>query len=283
MIYQKFKKKKKKKIYNKKLLFAWIVIRFCQMCGIVLTPNCVKSLRKGSTFNFSRADIVEFITVTKCLPILDYYSGMHYFLKGKEEKLPMTKLALMKAAQQKLQNVFMFDFHNMKFDYAIVLFTCLKLNRKSVVDIDFIIEQLKLKLESDDEIHFYYVCAIRWKMILEVKSTQDNDIQLDIESVVKKEQERFPVFKTIRNFFEPVPDDLIFGVGSSLNKVQKEKDIRRVWLQKKYDDQLNTYRKNNQIKVQKEKDIRRVWLQNTYRKNNQINTKNTILKIFSGF
>jgi phenylpropionate dioxygenase-like ring-hydroxylating dioxygenase large terminal subunit len=160
----------------------------------------------------------------------------------------MTKLALMKAAQQRLQNVFMFEFQDVKFDFATVMFTCLKLNRQSIVDIDFIIQQFsdKTKLEGAEG-YFNCDCAIHWKIILEVMANQQYDeSKIDFAIITRKETEKFKDYKTISKFFKH-QEDLIFGIGSSLNKVQKEKDIKRVWFQEKYDNDLKTYQKSHQL------------------------------------
>jgi len=67
-------------IKAKELTLHWIIIRFCQMCGIVLSANSVQHLTDKfmGSFQFTRADIINFIVKIKCPPILDYYTGMNY-------------------------------------------------------------------------------------------------------------------------------------------------------------------------------------------------------------
>jgi len=75
---------------------------------------------------------------------------------------------------------------------------------------------------------------------------QYDESKIDYTKITKKETEKFNDYKTISKFFKH-QEDLIFGIGSSLNKVQKEKDIKRVWFQEKYDNNLQTYQKSHQL------------------------------------
>jgi len=58
------------------------------MCGIVLSANSVQHLTDKfmGSFQFTRADIINFIVKIKCPPILDYYTGMNYLTQAKKEK-----------------------------------------------------------------------------------------------------------------------------------------------------------------------------------------------------
>jgi len=50
---------------------AWIFIRFCQLCGIIIRSNTVQSLNNNeNSFYFTRSDIVDFVVLIKCHPAL---------------------------------------------------------------------------------------------------------------------------------------------------------------------------------------------------------------------
>jgi len=107
---------------------AWVIIRNCQMSGISLSSTSVLCLNEKLNFTFSRADICGFVPLIKCPPILDYYTGLHYLTVGRNEKQLGSKLAAMKFAYQKLDNVISYDFPLVAAYHGEALFEACKLN-----------------------------------------------------------------------------------------------------------------------------------------------------------
>jgi len=116
----------------------WIIIRFCQMCGIVLSANSVQHLTDKfmGSFQFTRADIINFIVKIKCPPILDYYTGMNYLTQAKKEKILGSKSTLFKAAFQRFENVLNYDFPYVGEFYAESLLCSMKLDKNVIGDMD---------------------------------------------------------------------------------------------------------------------------------------------------
>jgi len=44
-----------------KMNFSWIIIRFCQACGIVLSSDAAQFILRGKSFELSFADIINFV------------------------------------------------------------------------------------------------------------------------------------------------------------------------------------------------------------------------------
>jgi hypothetical protein len=105
------------------LYISWIVIRFCQLCGIVLTHNAIQSLFGGYSFQITRADVMDFVVNIKFPPILHYFTGIHYFKKAETEVILGTKLSLMKAASERLLNAIDFNFPNVRYFFSSLSFT----------------------------------------------------------------------------------------------------------------------------------------------------------------
>jgi len=97
----------------------------------------------------------------------------------------------------------------------------------------------KTKSETrDHENDLNYLCAIRWKIILDISEQQiDSKININISKIEDKEKKRFENlmnYKTICGFIEDqqTREDFIFGVGSSANKVQKDDYLKKLWFYK---------------------------------------------------
>jgi len=104
----------------------WIVVRFCQICGIVISESSIKSLYQNKeSFVFTRADIVDFVTTIKCLPILDYYTGIYFLnLAKKEDNIP-SRITLTAISLSRLERVINFQFEQIgcvreKFSFLVV-------------------------------------------------------------------------------------------------------------------------------------------------------------------
>jgi len=116
------------------------------MCGIVLGISSIKYLTNDkalNSFQFTRADITDFIVQIKYPPILDYYTGRHYLEQAKKkEKEVLSKLTLLKVASQRLENALNYDFVFVREFYSESLFGAIKLDHKVIGDMDLIEEYL---------------------------------------------------------------------------------------------------------------------------------------------
>jgi len=121
------------------LNLSWVIINFCELCGISLTPASVAAVIGKEYFEFSRADIKEYITVIKYPPILIYYTGLYYYYKGQKTQITKTKLSFMKNAVSRLVNVVGYPFQNVREQYATASLEILKLDSNFVCDIHFVI------------------------------------------------------------------------------------------------------------------------------------------------
>ena len=59
----------------------FVIVKFCQMCGIELSSETVKNVYKNPHIQFSSVDITQFFPIVKYPAVLDYYSGKHLMEK----------------------------------------------------------------------------------------------------------------------------------------------------------------------------------------------------------
>jgi len=179
--------KKLKEIFKKEevgITLHWIIIRFCQMCGIVLSASSVQHLTEKfmADFQFTRVDIIEFIVKIKCPPILDYYTGMHYLTQAKNEKVLGSRLTLFKAAFQRLENIQNYEFPFVGEYYAESLFGAMKLDSKVIGDVELVSRNLRKRWirhkeenKEDSKDFVDYLCSSLWRLFTKPeKEIKDN-------------------------------------------------------------------------------------------------------------
>ena len=67
--------------YWENLDIRFIVIKFCQMCGIELSSETVQNISKSPHAQFSSVDVKQFFPIVKYPAVLDYYSGKYLMEK----------------------------------------------------------------------------------------------------------------------------------------------------------------------------------------------------------
>jgi len=159
-----------------KLNIRWIIIRFCQMGGIILGQNCVQTLSDVKDLDkvkFSRADIVDITGVIKCSPILDYHCGIYYYEKARRETLSPSKINLFRVAKMILERTINYDFLNVRYFYSLSQLEPVMMDRTITVNWTFVVEEIFKKWEStgykQGEEHLYFLCALLWPIFLDIK------------------------------------------------------------------------------------------------------------------
>jgi len=147
---------------------SWIIIRFSQMCGIVLNQTRIQHLWDDSySFKFSEIDIIDFVVIINC-PILDYYSGCYYNQLARKEKIAYTKLTLLKTSISTFENASLFKFPEVQFLYSEAQFEAIKLDCNVVGDWDNILHRYNEKWELNSSPSsaetWDYLCSILWRM-----------------------------------------------------------------------------------------------------------------------
>eukprot|EP01124_Arcella_intermedia_P005738 TRINITY_DN13389_c0_g1_i1.p1 TRINITY_DN13389_c0_g1~~TRINITY_DN13389_c0_g1_i1.p1 ORF type:complete len:1042 (+),score=212.71 TRINITY_DN13389_c0_g1_i1:877-4002(+) len=208
----------------------WIIIRFCQMTGIVLHPNTIKRIFNVDLFVFTKADISDFVITMKFPPIFDYHTGVYYLEKARTAELCGSKIALYNIASERLSNVISYDLPRVREFYAESILGCYKFDNKYSGDIDLAIETYKnlLKLQTDTNspqyLHYYlcHLLTVLWKYF-----RQENPVT---SSATKREQSVVPeatIQASFKNFEKKLaglsnfPDNIAKLLWSDFSHKQK--------------------------------------------------------------
>jgi len=147
-----------------------IIINFCQLNGIILNPRCVLYFSTPMDFKFTCSDIVGFVPVVKCSPILDIFSGLYLYFSASKEKYAISRLSLMKSAVSKLDSVVNTYFPNVRYYLSEAQFEILRLDKNSFGDWDNIINHFSTKWTESCSLLttkccWEYLLAIVWKIL----------------------------------------------------------------------------------------------------------------------
>eukprot|EP01124_Arcella_intermedia_P032087 TRINITY_DN7415_c0_g1_i1.p1 TRINITY_DN7415_c0_g1~~TRINITY_DN7415_c0_g1_i1.p1 ORF type:complete len:1494 (+),score=364.09 TRINITY_DN7415_c0_g1_i1:414-4484(+) len=125
----------------------WVLLRFCQICGIVLPEVTINHLHSGSLTYLSKADITDFVHILKIPPIIDYYTSKYYIAKAKEHNYSKSSLSLLASAESRLENILNYPFPDIKLIYCQVMLWNSILDRNHVCDYDMVIRTLENSLQ----------------------------------------------------------------------------------------------------------------------------------------
>jgi len=120
--------------------FPWIIIRFCQLCGIVLPSNTVENIIKEVDFQKSSIDIVDFQPIIKTLPILDYYSALYYCNIAKNTTSSGSKKKYWSIAADKFESIQSSLFPQIREQFTSAQFEKMKYDKNYFPDPDFFIK-----------------------------------------------------------------------------------------------------------------------------------------------
>jgi len=157
----------------------WIIIKFCHMSGIVLSPTIIDCLKNNESenghfnFKFNRSDLIDFLPVVKC-PIFDYFTGVHLLRMGIKESITISKINLFKTATVKLEKVLNLDFPDVCYYYATAVFETTKMDKKFNVDWNLILKVYfqkwqKSGFESGNKECWDFLCTLIWPMFQKKK------------------------------------------------------------------------------------------------------------------
>jgi len=159
----------------------WIIIRFCELCGILLSDNCIHYLQKDLlSFQFSNADIVDTFPVIKCPAILDYYTGHYYYIMARKEDSVGARLTYLKAALERLDNVKDLNFYKSNDYFMECLFETVKLDHNCACDWERVTTYFKSQFHNSSREKLNYLSAILWQWFLD--STKDVPHPIEIAS-----------------------------------------------------------------------------------------------------
>eukprot|EP01124_Arcella_intermedia_P030934 TRINITY_DN6876_c0_g1_i1.p1 TRINITY_DN6876_c0_g1~~TRINITY_DN6876_c0_g1_i1.p1 ORF type:complete len:1561 (-),score=403.22 TRINITY_DN6876_c0_g1_i1:65-4528(-) len=228
---------KKLKELKTKLLIPWITVRFCQLCGISLNSSTVDIINspKGHNLTISRADITDFVPNLKCLPIMEYYSGLYWYFQAQQCKEISTKQVLYQNSISRLGIAINYPFHNAKYYYASALLNLKMINPNLFYDPELVVEILRtvtideLKNNPDGKfvICYYidYLCALMWKIFTSEGDCSQNEKKHALEELaeVRKLREKKiynPEVKSLLLYLNQEQKNSFLGYPNS-----KEKDF----------------------------------------------------------
>jgi len=161
---------------------SWILLRFSQYCGILLTNNCINQIASGHYLKITSVDLLDFKVKIKCLPFLDYYGGLHYLNQARQTQIIRTKITLLKSAEEKLNRIRNYDLPDVRLYHVEALFTCMRLDSSTVGNINEIMltyEEMLTKTNKGSEQYFEfylnYLCACFWETLLSKNQEKERD------------------------------------------------------------------------------------------------------------
>eukprot|EP01124_Arcella_intermedia_P006830 TRINITY_DN14123_c0_g1_i2.p1 TRINITY_DN14123_c0_g1~~TRINITY_DN14123_c0_g1_i2.p1 ORF type:complete len:1045 (-),score=251.80 TRINITY_DN14123_c0_g1_i2:2007-5141(-) len=240
---------------RQKLNIGWIVLRFCQLCGIVLHQNTINHVNAGTLKNLSKADIVDFVHIIKLPPIIDFYTAKYYFEKARLQNFSRSSLALLVYAEERLENLINYPFPEIEKTYALVMLWNSILDRNHVFDYEMVIKTLESVLSTMKkgtkefrDLYADYFCAYIWKGIKkEIEWYQQNPQAPVVQfSIVEAEAYNLKISleqignKTAINLWNCITDTgrlLTLGFDEVKDGYQKNHVMRRQTYFKEYLEQ----------------------------------------------